>query len=627
MPVEDDEAELLFLLEVVVDSVTLEDKVMTVADAPLRVGIKFIGYCMIEIKQEAFSDVLTTSKYGGFSSGQSIMFAKGPRQLLASIEESPLILTVFRQLPQMVPPDILGNTSIRLSDIMGEMIHEIIERRAAVPAARFLQGMFPLIGLSGERLGEISIFVRLSCLGQTVLSQVQILRDQAAYLFKSVPSDCTLTATGLPEDLKMPRLASPKESYLNVQSVSSPFMYSLEEAHHTRHDDTAINCFRSMARDRVQQTMNHILYELDQIGDVELPPFRAMPCHTDAKVPSNAIVPSDVSLLYKLSDMQKIMDVKTCYETSEVDLQEIQEGVQSGRPLFYCTPKNEFENEEKELLRGHDGLPSGAGQAPIFRKSMLSLTQHRRISTSARNGDTTCTCKESSNWWQTPQNHFDKSTGVSDKQSVTPLSMKYHKSSFACDDGRKWHAQNLNASNTHVPKNSLLTPAQQKQTHQSTIETVDACMSNYSRNVRACPRSPNLTCACSHFEGTHLPQSEVVCFPLGPRLPAPGASLRADNHFSIADQGTETVIWRIPDDLGCACTDRRLPEPSHLYTDSLLSVPSPIGIPAGPHLPELNASRSYTPVSPPVRYDTTGRLSPAGRGEMPVETRAHPPVR
>ncbi|XP_063233533.1 uncharacterized protein LOC134537196 [Bacillus rossius redtenbacheri] len=546
MDFDDDEAEQIFLLEVIVNSISLSDRGNYNAKSPLTVGVKFIGHPLMDIRQDEFSDALTTVKHDVFTCGKSYLFPILPRKLLAGIEKSPLILTVYHTLP-----DTLGQTDIDLSECMGEMIRGVIKSPEEVPVARYLKGVHLLVDANNKNTGTISLFVRLSCLGQSILSPVQILEEQKAYLFKNTMIDLSRTTEqfsgATSGDTKRPqpltfgsRSRLVKQLDEDVMTARLPIMYSLSEAHSLCNAGTDTKSKETNTGCHEQFTLKNIFYELNKIGNTEQSPLQDSTCQATTKDTCEEPGYDEGGMMYKLSYFQNYQDVDVKVTRGEAP---------NDRPLFYCTPNEEFPNQQKDLMQECNGCSSGSRQAPF-------PAQHPDGPTQTQHTATTCSCNQGNAWRKSPQIQ-------SEMFSRTPA---VH--SCACDDRNR----------RPLPAPTI---TQQKQVTASEVQT------------------PRTVCRCNQegAGGASRKSPQVVCFP----------STRTRTTQGSGENSVEATV----------------PAARHRCT----CIYSKLGEQEAGAAEDQEISLSYTPPHPPVRHDTTSCLSPAGRGEPPVEARPHPPVR
>ena len=185
--------EQLFLLEILIERIVLRrsiaEQIYPTRDTalPLSVKVKFINISQIEIDQEEFQDHegLTAASVGDFSTGKSCLFPMEPSELLKAIKKSPLRTELMRKTEGTCPPEILGSTEIFLTSEMYKMVRQAMVSNEEMPISSILQDSYNLRNDKQEDVGFISVFIRLSCYGQSIVTQFKLVKETNSFLFKN----------------------------------------------------------------------------------------------------------------------------------------------------------------------------------------------------------------------------------------------------------------------------------------------------------------------------------------------------------------------------------------------------------------------------------------------------------
>ncbi|XP_049766393.1 uncharacterized protein LOC126095679 [Schistocerca cancellata] len=161
----------LYLLEVMVDQVSLAtDELPGCPCEPitnLSVRVKFFDFPCLDIRQAEFG---YHERRGDFSSGKSLLFPMDPLDLVRALQYFPLAVSVVQPRPKAPLPRVLGVCTVTMPDQMVDAV-----RRARVCCAHqqeaVLKEDFQLVQLTGQPAGSLRLFVRLSCLGQTLVTE------------------------------------------------------------------------------------------------------------------------------------------------------------------------------------------------------------------------------------------------------------------------------------------------------------------------------------------------------------------------------------------------------------------------------------------------------------------------
>ncbi|KAJ9589324.1 hypothetical protein L9F63_017483 [Diploptera punctata] len=106
-------------------------------------------------------------------------------ELIKSIKRCPLHMTLMRKRPGTCPPEILGSTDVFLTSDMCKAIKKAMISTDETPIPSILQDSYNLRNEKQEDIGFISVFIRLSCFGQSIVTQFKLVNETNSFLFKN----------------------------------------------------------------------------------------------------------------------------------------------------------------------------------------------------------------------------------------------------------------------------------------------------------------------------------------------------------------------------------------------------------------------------------------------------------
>lgn len=188
--------ENMFLLEVLVDHVTIDNTRLNFDQKTLKrlgeacVMFQFLNYPPLVVCQEDFGK--RSSHYGEatdikFNSGKSCLFSFRSHQM-AIPERFQIQVSVIRRVMSLnggSGKKTIATTNIDLGEDFASLmrISRISVIDSATPLFQTKADTYALRGLDGTVVGELKVFVRLSCFGQYIVTQIQMGQEES-YLFK-----------------------------------------------------------------------------------------------------------------------------------------------------------------------------------------------------------------------------------------------------------------------------------------------------------------------------------------------------------------------------------------------------------------------------------------------------------
>ncbi|KAL1138893.1 hypothetical protein AAG570_008955 [Ranatra chinensis] len=104
-----------------------------------------------------------------FSSGKSCLFPMVPIDLIRGIQRSPVSVYIFKQ-EEGEQPAIVGAVKVQLGDAFAEAI-TLASTPVVLPVSAHVEETFKIWDLFGGEVGNILMFIRLSCFGASVFSK------------------------------------------------------------------------------------------------------------------------------------------------------------------------------------------------------------------------------------------------------------------------------------------------------------------------------------------------------------------------------------------------------------------------------------------------------------------------
>lgn len=192
-----DDCEKLFLLEVLVDKLSVSEDALNLDDK-LRSNLtdtcvlfQFLHYPPLVVCE---SDFLGTpvGRHDNtdvtFKSGKSCFFSlRTPRGHVLPVNFD-VKVTVIRRLKEGVLPDKLeiGKTSISMTEEFTELLRiNTDENCDCLPLSKVKKGVFEVRDVNSRPVGDVAAFFRLSCFGKLIITQFSLSKeDEKSYLFK-----------------------------------------------------------------------------------------------------------------------------------------------------------------------------------------------------------------------------------------------------------------------------------------------------------------------------------------------------------------------------------------------------------------------------------------------------------
>lgn len=176
--------ENLFLLEFLVDSVDLNQGCD--CDSPsgeLCISFQFLDNAPLDVCENDF-----TSQQSGkdVKTGKSCLFSLTSTQAEEATKQFDIYVSVIKKMqPGWLPEKLeIGNTLISVSNLFNELIESVGCGCDSSPCAKTLKDTFIITNTEGEEIGNISVYIRMSCFGKLIVTQFQMNLEDKSVLFK-----------------------------------------------------------------------------------------------------------------------------------------------------------------------------------------------------------------------------------------------------------------------------------------------------------------------------------------------------------------------------------------------------------------------------------------------------------
>ncbi|XP_033226858.1 uncharacterized protein LOC117179311 isoform X2 [Belonocnema kinseyi] len=209
--------EQLYMLEFLIDHIDLNTETMKrVENSSLSVNLKFIDFPVFDISQEEFlhakknvqgpnkskSEKLKSGLVD-FSMGKSCLFPKKPNDLVQAMRSTPLKVGIFiaTEKNEYEPEEEklpICETKVLLSGCLCNQVAMSMNDKNHLPKPYVIKNTYNLIDNQGDPSGTITLFLRLSCFGKSIVTQFAL--QDSSFLFKSSQSPNEFQCTKIPTE-------------------------------------------------------------------------------------------------------------------------------------------------------------------------------------------------------------------------------------------------------------------------------------------------------------------------------------------------------------------------------------------------------------------------------------------
>lgn len=140
-----------------------------------------------------------------FNKGKSCLFALPTMVLEKPLTSFPITMTVYKKLPPGVLPDVMliGSHQIQAKDFINTVLQKRIFKTSSSPSTTSKE-MYKITTATGQAVGEVQVFMRISCFGKKIITQFQIPRNRQPFLFKGELNSPVIQCKKIPSDKKLP---------------------------------------------------------------------------------------------------------------------------------------------------------------------------------------------------------------------------------------------------------------------------------------------------------------------------------------------------------------------------------------------------------------------------------------
>ncbi|KAK2581910.1 hypothetical protein KPH14_002366 [Odynerus spinipes] len=199
----------LFLIEFLIDRVNIPAvRAIYQEMLPVTTCVSFqvLGLPPINIYEEAPVDgcACVSGDTQVFRKGKSCLFALPNNVLQKPVHSFPVIMSVYKKLPPGVLPDVMliGSHQIQLKNLVNELLSERIFKNGN--PCKSIKSTFRITTATGQSVGEVTVFIRVSCFGKKIVTQFQIPHNKKPYLFKGSENSPVFQCKKIPSEIFLP---------------------------------------------------------------------------------------------------------------------------------------------------------------------------------------------------------------------------------------------------------------------------------------------------------------------------------------------------------------------------------------------------------------------------------------
>ena len=145
-----------------------------------------------------------------FNKGKSCLFALPTIVLEKPLHSFPIIMTVYKKLPPGVLPDVMliGAHEIQIKDLINAVLGNRVFKSTA--SSRTSKGTYKITTATGQAVGEVTLFLRVSCFGKKIITQFQIPHNKKPFLFKGEKNSPVIQCKKVPSGIEFKDSNVPK---------------------------------------------------------------------------------------------------------------------------------------------------------------------------------------------------------------------------------------------------------------------------------------------------------------------------------------------------------------------------------------------------------------------------------
>ena len=122
----------------------------------------------------------------------------------------PITMSVYKKLPPGVLPDVMliGTHQIQVKDLINRVLRKRIFKSSA--PSETSKETYKITTATGQAVGEVIVFIRVSCFGKKIITQFQIPHNKKPFLFKGEQNSPVIQCKKIPSQIKCRDSKTPK---------------------------------------------------------------------------------------------------------------------------------------------------------------------------------------------------------------------------------------------------------------------------------------------------------------------------------------------------------------------------------------------------------------------------------
>ncbi|XP_012150911.1 uncharacterized protein LOC100878430 [Megachile rotundata] len=203
------EEQQLFLIEFLVEKVkipvirAMQDELLPACTC---VSFQILSLPPVDICQEALTDGCGCEEGDTqiFKKGKSCLFALPSIVLQRPVTSFPVKLSVYKKLPPGVLPDVMlvGCHQIEAKALINAVLSQKVFKIAN--PCQTIKDTFKITTVTGQCVGSVTVYIRVSCFGNKIITQFQVPHNRKPYLFKGTEDSPVFQCKKIPSSCDTP---------------------------------------------------------------------------------------------------------------------------------------------------------------------------------------------------------------------------------------------------------------------------------------------------------------------------------------------------------------------------------------------------------------------------------------
>jgi len=188
--------ENLLLLEFLVDEVAFEERIrddLLLIHGETCVTFQFLDNIPLCVTENEFTGNLEQIDKVEMKSGKSCLFSMTPREAEMAFNVFDIYLEVCKVMPPGTLPEriLVGEGLISITRLYKKLMESFIKAGGSVCCAKSMEDTFKITSAStGNLVGSIRVFIRLSCFGKIIITEFQMNMQNKCIEFKKQNETC-----------------------------------------------------------------------------------------------------------------------------------------------------------------------------------------------------------------------------------------------------------------------------------------------------------------------------------------------------------------------------------------------------------------------------------------------------